>query len=338
MKPIENRYEFLLIFDCENGNPNGDPDADNLPRTDSQDGHGLISDVSIKRKLRDYVALRGKEIFVKHKTNLNRAIQEAREQAGQPKAKATKATVEDASKIMCERFFDVRTFGAVMTTGANAGQVLGPVQITLARSIDPIHTMDWSITRVAKTEDLKSGKTTADYEKWEEEHAATDLQTMGRKSFIPYGLYVVKGFISAFEAEKTGFSQEDFELLCEAMLNMFEHSRSASRGLITTRRLIIFKHVGSAENLEDRKRQAKLGRVPAQRLLEQGNVVSITRSNQDRVPRAYADYTVTVDETKLPNSIEMLDLDLWDEEVFRADWTVKRQPEVSAKLPRVSRK
>ncbi len=320
MKPIENRYEFLLIFDCENGNPNGDPDAENLPRIDSQDGHGLVSPESIKRKIRDRIALNGIEIFIQHQTNLNRAIFAAREQSNTLKDKSTKITLQNAAAIMCKRFYDVRTFGGVMTTGVNSGQLTGPVQITLARSVDPVHIMDWGITRVAVAETVQGAKTLADYEQWESEQNASDLRTMGRKSLIPYGLFVAKGCISAFDAERTGFSEADLELLCESMLDMFEHSRSASRGLMTTRRLVIFKHIGSSKDPKVRLKQAKLGRIPAQNLLELGRIVRISRVNKDAFPRAYHDYDVVVDTSALPETIEVLDLDLWDEEKFRSAW------------------
>lgn len=343
MKPIENKYEFMIIFDCENGNPNGDPDADNLPRSDSQNGFGLVSDVAIKRKIRDYLSLVGEEIFVQHKTNLNRGIFEAREKTGEAKHPATAATLREAEKFMCQKYFDVRTFGAVMTTGANAGQLTGPVQITVARSVDPIHIMDWSITRVAVTQDIKSAKSVDDYIAWEAKQPEEERRTMGRKSLIPYGLYVAKGFVSAFDAQITGFSETDLELLCQSILNMFEHSRSASRGTMTTRRLILFRHTSSSTDPKQKKQQAMLGRVPAQRLLELGSIVSVTKVDTSQPPRAYSDYSVIINTTALPEGIEMLDYSQWDEGLFKNPWCSKtevaiREPTVPTKPRKGSQK
>ena len=319
MNPIQNRFEFLLIFDCENGNPNGDPDADNLPRTDLQDGRGLISEVSIKRRIRDYAQLTGREIFYQHSINLNRLILESRVQAGNEKAKPTLEATQSAAAILCERYYDVRTFGAAASTGPNAGEIMGPVQITLGKSIDPVHIIEMTITRKSVARDLPKNSTVADYERWEAEQPRDELQTMGRKSLIPYGLYAAKGFIGAFQAGRTGFSSDDLVTLCEAMLNMYEHSRSASKGLMTTRRLLVFKHVGKSKNPEQFVKEAKLGRAPAQHLLDQGRVVTIARIDQKQAPRAYADYSVTVDRERLPDGVEMIDLETWDEESFR-DW------------------
>ena len=330
MNPIQNRFEFLLIFDCENGNPNGDPDADNLPRTDLQDGHGLISDVSIKRRIRDYAQLTGHEIFYQHSINLNRLIQGARVQAGNEKLKPTLEVTKSAAKKLCERYYDVRTFGAAASTGPNAGEITGPVQITLGKSIDPVHIIEMTITRKSVAKDLPKNSTVADYERWEAEQPRDELQTMGRKSLIPYGLYTAKGFISAFQAERTEFSSDDLVTLCEAMLNMYEHGRSASKGLMTTRRLLVFKHVGKSKNPEQFLKEAKLGRAPAQNLLEQGKVVTITRTDQKQVARAYADYSVTVDRERLPNGVEMIDLETWDEKLFR-DWLEPREDQVVGK-------
>ncbi|MEY4530736.1 MAG: hypothetical protein RLZZ156_1457 [Deinococcota bacterium] len=339
MGVINNRYEFMLIFDCENGNPNGDPDTENLPRIDSQDGHGLVSDASLKRKIRDLVARIGEKIFVEHDINLNRKIFEAREKTGKA-GKATKEAVDQAAKLMCETYFDVRTFGAVMSTGANAGQLVGPVQIIPARSVDPIHIMDWGITRVAVTETVKNAKSLGDYEVWEVNQPKDQLRTMGRKALIPYGLYVAKGFISAFDAENTGFSEDDLQLLFEALLNMFEHSRSGSRGMMSARKLVIFKHIGDAIKPEHSEQQAKLGRVPAHYLLDLGSVVSITRKDTNRPPRAFNDYTVTVDASVLPKGIEMLVLDMWDMDLYTNGWVSRpqREPDMKSKPPEGSRK
>ena len=274
---VENRYEFIFLFDCENGNPNGDPDAANAPRIDPQDMHGLVSDVALKRRVRNYVQLaRGNQmpnaIFVEHATNLNRPIAQAHESTeggiasgdkGSPKKK-----VELARQWMCEKFYDVRAFGAVMSTGLNAGQVRGPVQFTFARSVDPILSLDVSITRMAVAEDVKGAKTVADLIAWEEKQPEDKLRTMGRKNLIPYGLFVAKGFISANLAEQTGFDDDDLRLLWQAILNMYEHDRSASKGLMTVHPeyAFCFRHVGTDTDLEQRKREAKLGCAQAHRL------------------------------------------------------------------------
>jgi CRISPR-associated protein Csd2 len=279
---IANRYEFLFLFDCQNGNPNGDPDAGNAPRMDPQDMLGLVSDVAIKRRIRNYVQIAGSNkspncIFIEQATNLNRPIAVAHEETGgmpDPKKGASKQKVKSARIYMCENFFDVRTFGAVMSTGANAGQVRGPVQIAFARSIDPILPLDASITRMAVAENVKGADSSEAIKKWEDEQPEDKLRTMGRKSLIPYGLYVGKGFISANLADPehggTGFSEADLKLLFEAILNMYEHDRSSSKGLMTVhgRHTFVFKHVGTDTDAEQRVRQAKLGCAPAHELFD----------------------------------------------------------------------
>jgi len=312
---IANRYEFLYLFDCENGNPNGDPDAGNAPRIDPEDLHGLVSDVAIKRRIRNYVQIaRGNTmphaIFVEHATNLNKLITRAHEEANgklpEPKG-ASKAEVEEARKWMCKNFFDIRTFGAVMSTGPNAGQVRGPVQVTFARSLDPVLPLDISITRVAVAEDVPGAKSWRDYEQWEKEHKEDALHTMGRKSLIPYGLYLGKGFISAHLAQQTGFDTDDLRLLFEALLGMFEHDRSASKGMMTVRQpVFVLKHVGTDTNPEQRKRQAMLGCAPAQILFE--DIVQVRRKDAVDVPRSFDDYEVIVHEDKIPPGTHLLRL------------------------------
>src|SRR3990172_172490 len=238
MTAIQNRYEFLYLFDCENGNPNGDPDAGNSQRIDPEDMHGLVSDVAIKRRVRNYIQgkfgteiLKAKPnaIFVQHSTNLNKFIAQAHvETKGKPEGGGTRPQVLKARDWMCEIFFDVRTFGAVMSTGPNAGQVRGPVQVAFSRSVDPILPMDVSITRMAVAEKVAGAKTVADYEKWENEQEEDKLRTMGRKALIPYGLYVAKGFISAHLAQGTGFSDDDLKNLWDALCDMWDHHRSPS--------------------------------------------------------------------------------------------------------------
>lgn len=329
MTTIANRYEFLFLFDCENGNPNGDPDAGNAPRIDPEDMHGLVSDVAVKRRVRNYVqAAMGNAspnaILVEHATNLNRPIALAHEIAngGIPK-KATKDKVKKAREWMCENFYDVRTFGAVMSTGANAGQVRGPVQFSFARSIDPVLPMDISITRMAvagfekKThgvedkKDMSSEQLTA----LEADVPEDTLRTMGRKQLIPYGLYAMKGFVSANLAEGTKFTEDDLALLWQALANMYDHDRSASKGVMTCRGLYVFKHVGTDSNEEQRKQQAKLGCTPAHRLLDFSthrrevleSIIDI-RSKEGLAgsPRSFSDYVVTLHAERMPRGIELV--------------------------------
>ncbi len=317
---IANRYEMLFLFDCENGNPNGDPDAGNAPRIDPQDMHGLVSDVAIKRRIRNYVQLaRGNQmphaIFVEHASNLNTPIAKAHEQANgkmpDPNKGAKKDEVAKAKEWMCKNFYDVRAFGAVMSTGANAGQVRGPAQVAFARSIDPVLPLDLSITRMAVAEDVKGGS--AEYKAWEAAQPEDKLRTMGRKSLIPYGLFAGKLFISAHLAQQTGFSRDDLKLLVEALLNMYEHDRSSSKGLMTVRRPVYaFKHVGTDSDQEQRTRQAMLGCCPAQVLFE--DVIQIQHNKKAMeedgvtVPRRFGHYGVDVDDKKVPNGVELLRL------------------------------
>jgi CRISPR-associated protein Csd2 len=311
---IENRYEFLFLFDCENGNPNGDPDAGNAPRIDPEDMYGLVSDVALKRRVRNYVQIaknneRPNAIFIEHATNLNRPIAESHQQANgviPEKGKASKDKVRLARDWMCENFYDVRTFGAVMSTGANAGQVRGAVQFSFARSLDKVLPLDISVTRMAVTEDAKGAKTIEDYKKWEDEQPEEKLRTMGRKNFIPYGLYAAKGFISANLARDTGFSEDDLELFWEALLNMYDHDRSASKGMMSCRGLYIFKHTGTDSDLEQRKKQAMLGCAPAHKLLDLGAIIDIKKKEKIESPRKFADYQLTIHEDRLPAGVELI--------------------------------
>lgn len=319
---IQNRYEFLYLFDCENGNPNGDPDAGNAPRIDPEDMRGLVSDVALKRRVRNYVQIaRGNKtpnaIFVEHATNLNRPIVKAHEETGGvPEKGASKDKVRQAREWMCKSFYDVRTFGAVMSTGPNAGQVRGPVQFAFARSLDPVLPLDIAITRMAVAEDVRGAKTSQAYLDWEDEQEEDKLRTMGRKQLIPYGLYIAKGFISAHLAEGTGFADSDLALLWEALANMYDHDRSASKGFMSRRGLYVFKHVGTDTNGEQRTRQAMLGCAPAQALLDLGKVVGIgkneTEMKKDGVtsPRKFAHYSVKVSNGQVPAGIELWS---WDD-------------------------
>ncbi len=286
---MNHRYDFVYLFDCKDGNPNGDPDAANAPRIDPQDMHGLVSDVCLKRKIRNFVLLAkeaapGYGIFVQQGSVLNERIAETHKSLGHDvdakseKKKATRDQVASARSEMCKRFFDVRTFGAVMSTGANAGQVRGPVQLSFSRSLDPILPLDLSITRMAVTE---------------AKEADSPNQTMGRKNLIPYGLYRCHGFISANLARETGFSEADLELLWQSLTLMFDHDRSASRGTMAPQKLVVFKH------------QMPLGNAPAHKLFER---VSVQRRSTVEVARAFSDYEVVVDRDNLPTGIEVLDL------------------------------
>lgn len=306
---VGNRYEFLYFFDCTNGNPNGDPDAGNAPRVDPEDMHGLVSDVAIKRRLRNYVQTARENqapnaIFVQQSTNLNKFIAMAHERTGGEVPKvATLAKVAEAQKWLCENFYDIRAFGAVLSTGANAGQVRGPVQLSFSRSVSPILPLDISITRIAVADPAKNGVTSADFEKWEREQPEDKLRTMGRKALIPYGLYKGEGFVSAHLAKKTGFAEDDLSLLWDALLGMFEQDRSASKGLMSTLEpLIIFRHVGTDSDMPQRQRQAMLGCAPAHKLF---SLASVALNPGVVAPRSHRDYTLTVEASKLPKGVEI---------------------------------
>lgn len=294
---IENRYEFLFYIQCRNGNPNGDPDMGNCPRTDPQDLHGYITDGAIKRRIRNYVQTAyageaGMQMLVRSASNINTGIARAKELAGMELSAKGKDAVYAGRRKACELFYDVRTFGAVMSTGPNAGQVRGPVQLSFARSLDPIQSLDISITRMANAVEVKDAKTAADYESWEADQAEDTLRTMGRKQFIPYGLYEAHGFISANLAQETGFDETDLRALFEAILNMYEHDRSASKGemsVITP--LVIFRHTGTDSDLEQRKRQARLGCASAHRLFE---LVQVEKKPEVAFARSWRDYQATI--------------------------------------------
>ena len=286
MEPIKNRYDFVVLFDVENGTPNGDPDAGNMPRIDPETGYGLVTDVCLKRKIRNYVETLkedapGYRIYIKDGVPLNRSDAEACEYVGTTPEKLKEAKKSDPDierkirNFMCSNFFDIRTFGAVMTTftkgSLNCGQVRGPVQIGFSRSIDPVLPQEVTITRIAIT-------TEADAEKKNTE--------MGRKYILPYALYRCEGYISANLARKTtGFSEEDLSLLWEAIINMFENDRAAARGKMAVRELIVFKH------------DSELGNAPAYKLFE---LVKVEKKADAAVPRSFADYSVSVDEGALP--------------------------------------
>jgi len=313
--PIKNRYEFLFLFDCVNGNPNGDPDAGNAPRIDPEDMHGLVSDVALKRRIRNYVQVaRANQmpnaILVEHSTNLNTKIVLAHEKAQtgvKPGGKANKDQASAARNWLCDNFYDVRAFGAVLSTGPNAGQVRGPVQIAFARSIDSVLPLDISITRMAVAQDVRGAKSSRDYLQWEAEQPEDALRTMGRKALIPYGLYLATGFISAHLARKesggTGFSEDDLLLLWEAILKMYEHDRSASKGLMSVREpIFVFKHVGTDPDTQKRERQAVLGCAPAHSLFE---LIDVKKREGVVSPRAFVDYEVAFHRSRLPEGVSI---------------------------------
>ena len=304
---IKNRYEFVILFDVENGNPNGDPDMGNTPRVDPQTMRGYITDVATKRRIRNYVDMAyhdepGMNIIIQQSTNINRHIARAKREAGFEDCAKGKDAVYAARRKACELFYDVRTFGAVMSTGPNAGQVRGPVQIAFARSLDPILPMDISITRMAVADAIKDG-TLEDYEKAEAETPEDKLRTMGRKQIIPFGLYEVRGFISANLAGETGFDEHDLSVLFEAILNMYEHDHSASKGeMAVVSPLILFRHVGTDSDEAQRARQAKLGCAPAHKLFE---LVNVHRKADVAYPRSYRDYEARVSLDRVPRGVDI---------------------------------
>lgn len=304
---IQNRYEFVYYVACTNANPNGDPDMGNAPRIDPQTMQGFITDVAIKRRIRNYIQTAyagqpGMNIIVQQSTNLNRHIAEAKRAAGVEDCAKEKEAVYAGRKKACELFFDVRTFGAVMSTGSNAGQVRGPVQIAFGKSLDPVLPMDISITRTAVAETIKDGKV-EDYLKMEAETAEDKLRTMGRKQLIPFGLYEIRGFISANLAAETGFDDDDLQALFEAILNMYEHDHSASKGeMSVVSPLIIFKHVGNDSDAVQRVRQAKLGCAPAHKLFE---LVHVQKKADVEFARSYRDYDAVVSVDNVPSGVEI---------------------------------
>jgi CRISPR-associated protein Csd2 len=286
--PIISRYDFVLLFDVINGNPNGDPDAGNAPRLDPETGHGLVSDVCIKRKIRNYITLAksnvdgapqvGYDIYVKERAVLNnqhaRAYEALKDKGAKIEKNKSVAGFEDQARAwMCQTFFDVRMFGAVMSTGINAGQVRGPVQIAFSKSIDPIISLEQSITRMAVTTEEESKKQEG------------GNRTMGRKEIVPYGLYRCHGFVNPHLAAQTGFSEADLALLWKALANMFENDHSAARGEMASRKLFVFEHAS------DEPGRPSLGRAPAHTLFDR---IKVVRDDLTKPTRAFSDYTVSV--------------------------------------------
>jgi CRISPR-associated protein Csd2 len=296
MKAIANRFEFVYLFDVTNGNPNGDPDAGNLPRLDPETNRGLITDVCLKRKIRNYVALEKSDsegkpdpsfnIYMQEKSVLNNQHKQAYEALGiEPEPKKLpkeEAKARELTAWMCKNFFDIRAFGAVMTTKNNCGQVRGPIQMAFASSIDPIVPIEVSITRMAVTTEEEAEKQRG------------DNRTMGRKHIVPYGLYRAHGFVSAKLAERTGFSGDDLELLWRALVNMFEHDRSAARGEMAARKLIIFKHANP------------MGDAPAHMLFDSVKVER-ARAEADTPARSCSDYRITVSKDAVPSEVEVIE-------------------------------
>ena len=283
---LTNRYDFVYLFDVKDGNPNGDPDAGNMPRVDPETGDGLITDVCLKRKVRNFVQMTqgdhsGRQIFIKEKAILNNLIAEAHEQEAVKSKSAGDATAA-ARDWMCAKYFDIRCFGAVMSTGGkekNAGQVRGPIQLTFSRSLDPIFAQDHSITRMAVATDKEA----------EKQHG--DNRTMGRKATVPYGLYRCHGFVSAHLAGQTGFSEDDLELFWQALEHMFDHDRSAARGEMTARGLYIFQH------------SSQLGNAPAHSLFER---ISAQLQEPSKPPRNFSDYQLSINQDNLPAEINLI--------------------------------
>ena len=280
---ILHRRDFALIFDVRDGNPNGDPDAGNMPRIDPETGNGLVTDVSLKRKVRNYVQMsradeEGFDIYVKEKAVLNeehkKAYKALKIEAQKNKPPKKKEDARRLTKWMCENFYDIRAFGAVMSTEVNCGQVRGPVQMTFARSVGPVAALEYSITRMAVTTEKEAEK------------QGGDNRTMGRKHAIPYGLYRAHGFVSAHFAAQTGFSEADLGLFWEAIENMFDHDRSAARGEMTMRGLFVFKHCGEDD------RQSMLGCAPAHRLFD-----LIRIDPKSEIPRAFDDFSISSADT-----------------------------------------
>jgi CRISPR-associated protein Csd2 len=316
MTPLANRYDIVFLFDVTNGNPNGDPDAGNLPRMDPETNVGLVSDVSLKRKIRNYTELSrgdrpGYRIYVQEGSILNEKHREAYKAVrnGNDKVATEKSLnpqggeeTKALTKFMCDNFFDVRAFGAVMSTGINAGQVRGPIQVAFAKSVEPILPLEITITRMAATNE----KEKADREKGAEGDERTENRTMGRKHIVPYGLYRAHMFVNAKLAERTGFGQEDLDHVFDALKSMFEHDRSAARAEMASRRVIAFKH------------SSALGNAPAHQLFDRvtvqrkfrGDLYGLDDDRLDNAPpaRRYEDYEVSVRRDGLPEEVEIINI------------------------------
>ena len=290
---MNNRYDFIYLFDVKDGNPNGDPDAGNLPRIDPETGHGLVTDVCLKRKVRNFIKMvkadaqdndatgdgQGFDVYVREKAILNNQHLRAYKSLNLDPKKAKQEERDQTREWMCKNFYDIRTFGAVMTTEINCGQVRGPIQFAFGRSIDPVVTSEHAVTRCAVTTEKEAEKQSG------------DNRTMGRKFTVPYGLYQAHGFINPFLAKQTGFGDEDLTLFWDALKNMFEHDRSAARGLMGAQKIIVFKH------------DSALGNAPANKLFD---LVSVKRKDGVEVARSFSDYEVTI--AQPPAGVEIIEL------------------------------
>lgn len=303
---LKNRYEFMLLVEAENCNPNGDPDMGNLPRQDPDTGYGYITDAALKRRIRNYVMdaygdQQGLEIFAKNGTSINREILEAWQNAEDEKKKGNDIS---PSEVFCHKYWDGRTFGGVLSTGKNAGQVRGTVQIAFAKSIDPIDPQNITVTRMYYTEG--NYNTLKEFDEADAKMAPDKKRTMGTKQFIPYGLYLVKGTVSANLARKNGFSEEDLKIFFEALLQMYNNDASSSKtGMSIVSPLIIFKHIGVADanNIpEQKEKEAMLGCCGAHKLF---NLLHVSKKNGVEIPRAYSDYDVILDITNMPSGVEV---------------------------------
>ena len=294
MENLKNRIDFVYIFDVQNGNPNGDPDAANAPRVDAEDMHGIVTDVCLKRKVRNYVQTivaeddknefqEGYDIFVKDKAVLDALVEKIYDYESVKIIKDKDKKKEEAKNLLYKKYFDIRTFGQVIATSGKQDQVRGPIQLTFARSVDEITPRPLSITRCAVTKEEKNTET---------DDVRQKERTMGRKNIVPYGLYVCYGFISANLAKQTGFSEEDLALFWDALKNMFDVDRSAARGLMSAQKLIVFKH------------DSVLGNAPANKLFDLVKVKKVC----DGAPRSFSDYTVTIDKAGLPANVTVDEL------------------------------
>lgn len=283
---LNKRYEFVILFDVENGNPNGDPDAGNMPRIDPETGHGIVTDVCIKRKIRNYIEVvegekQGFDIYVKSGAVLNEQHRKAYEafdlKPENKKLPKDEKIAKELTGYMCKNFYDIRAFGAVMSTRVNCGQVRGPIQLNFGRSIDPIFSQDITITRCAITE----------------KDEAKENQTMGRKQVVPYALYRMEGYVSAHLADKvTGFSEEDLNILWNALINMFEYDHSASHGKMATRKLFVFEH------------ETALGNAPSHKLFD---LIKIERKDKSKPARNFSDYEINIDNSNLPSGVKLIE-------------------------------
>lgn len=314
------RHEILFLFDCLLGNPNGDPDNGNSPRIlMAGENICLVSDVCLKALARKWFILDERRCYIQQETNLNRILAEHAEEMGiSPNPDGRKeGENEEARKTFTKRFTDARLFGAVLGSGPNFGQITGPVQIPFAKSFDPVNVIDNCITRVCKSEDKdnltkKKMVTAAEYRAWEERQNKAELRTMGRKSMIQYGLFKGTAFVSAFRAAETGMTEADLELLLEALENMFEHNRTSSKGTMTCRGIVDFKHVGTGPKSPDRDRQAKKGCAHAHKLFD---LVKVAKQEGVESPRDWQDYQVTFESSKVPDGVEF--------RIIGADWIIK---------------